>query len=1560
MTEAQPPDAPGAKAAPALGTRSIAIETNTGIVNTGDQVTINLLASPLRLEEAYLSPHALWRGLNLGEQLERFTGRGWLTDEIEDFIEAEAGGWFLIQGEAGVGKTAFASVLARREGIPHHFCSLPSGAEPVRALRSIAAQLVEQEDLQKIEAPSGLPEETDTPEWFDRILSVAVQQRRERGDQRPVLLVIDALEKAESIAGMPFGLPRRLPDGVYLIATRRIGADALPLEGPVHVADLRAQLPANLADMTERVEKSAENPAIASRLAEANRSKAWFVETLLERCAGVWIYLHYVEAEIELGLREPEDLERLPPGLWAYYAETLAALREADPSRWDQEARALLVAIGVAIEPVSLPLAARFAAIEPSASQRRLLEGAWRPFLSVSAEGEEYRYAPLHATFREFARGEFGGKEEPRVDQGLVAELAETARQCERRIPELILDSWGGMDAGLPGLPTTAPRELAEPDAYGWRNLCEHLLRARRGDLLHRLLAMTEEDRSLWFAAHESAGDLEGYWRDLEAGWREIEASNDRAAANGAGGTEHWLEARYTLVAATIRTLAVKLPPSLLAWLVRAGVWPMRQALAYARRIAHPAYRYGVLQELACVEAGIPTFADRRKAFDDEIDFFDPRPTPGPDINPFSNLVGAKLAPGSEVRAELLAVAREISDPAFQLSVWASIAPILDSEELEEFALASLEVEETFVLPRLVAELAEWMEADQAERLVPAMLDAIAARGEGEDGVRLMMCACLVGRVGAQQSRGLAAEALELALDREDQDSALMALTEVVPYLPEEDQRALAAALKEREAPSVAEGYLILALAKELAVAERAGLLAPLLRIADESRVIVIANLAALLPPDELEPVLRLAGEVDGFERGVILGGIPWIPGYPYTAMGDLLGLALIAPQRFVFPSAPGIAERMPEELIGRALELALDIDSAPEMMRALEPLLKRIAPNDRRRLVEATLDDVSRVVSELSPQEVFEEETSSDLSQIVAPLIPYVGAERIPELLRLCSHLEAGSGWMLAAKICRHAGGAHHEAFGAVAVEGLRRAEAFGELHLFSCMAPFLTDAQIEAALELPIKDWKRHELVGALAARLSSKQIDVEIEREVTELMKQEDELVRFVDALLPYMSRSNLEHLLAKTLRIGDQRAMVEALVELSPSLSPDSLETLLALARTIEDWDRRATLLAALAREVDPSEALAVCEEVLDACIEGDRLRIPTVYRVGATPPLVTIFELLGEEQVDRVARALQQTIAASRRGHWSDIRSLLVKVAARVGSERLAGLERAIRRPSGNGSRDLLLNLMPWLDADAQAAALHESEGWRPEQRARLLAILPPEQALPHVESCLSGMDRADEGRVCWHLARLLEPDQVDRVVEQALARGNLGTLGPLIDRLSSAQLGAAAQSALGSYRVSPELIEGLLRRLPDNERAKLAAAVFRDGKPGRLAQDQSVAHALPYISAEERPKAIDWLLEHARDHRRKSLEEALAPFLDEHQFESLRYGRWPEEGDGPPTPQTRDRPLFFADLRAGLLYGGRSEVMKRLAQTAAIPSRVEADYPDRLASAMIEIQRCWP
>jgi hypothetical protein len=247
-----------------------------------------------------------------GDRVSRFRGRAELIGRIDAFIDRcvaqRRGGFLLVEAEAGMGKSAFATYLAFSRGWPAHFTRLADGRSPRAARRNLAAQLIAAWKLEDA-APGGvLPDGSDSSAWLAGRLSEAATRRDQEAPGSAVVLILDGLDEAPPsvVAGeLPLGLPLGLPPGVVIIATARPGTIRIP-SGVRVVERIDAESVGNRQDLFEYLTGiSTSDPEIAFAIAAAELSAKTFCRALLEHAAGVWASALAVLDEVRDEARVP-------------------------------------------------------------------------------------------------------------------------------------------------------------------------------------------------------------------------------------------------------------------------------------------------------------------------------------------------------------------------------------------------------------------------------------------------------------------------------------------------------------------------------------------------------------------------------------------------------------------------------------------------------------------------------------------------------------------------------------------------------------------------------------------------------------------------------------------------------------------------------------------------------------------------------------------------------------------------------------------------------------------------------------------------------------------------------------------------------------------------------------------------------------------------------------------------------------------------------------------------------------------------------------------------------
>ncbi|MCB0082764.1 MAG: hypothetical protein KDE47_17615, partial [Caldilineaceae bacterium] len=588
------------------------------------------------LEKIYKEP---WQVFERTSRLP-FTGREWLLDEVDAFLNRHDRGYFILEASAGLGKTAFLAWLAKERGYIHHFCELTPGAEGVGdGLKNLAAQLALAYELE----PEGilLVDVASHPSYLSDLLKRAADKRNRN---EKIIVVIDALDESDAVRHQNvMGLPSTLPEGIYFIVSQRPTTTTLKVDDPTTTARQYFRFSAddddNQADMRRFLEYASELPEVVRALQESEQqyTSEQFITTLMQKCRGVWIYLYFVVQEIVQGMRSPLDLAALPDGMTQYYAHYWQRWRNTDEQEWDEVYLPLLTTLAASQEALSCQRLIEWSGSTiTERNLRRLLEREWRPFLAIAKQGNQSRYRFYHATLQEFFEGQLAQENLSLDEIEFLEELSDETQKRHNYLVERYLQAWGGMESNLQGLKDAQLRDL--DDRYGLRHLAYHLEASGRIHDLHRLLRVewrrsktagarlrkgsknrqtNEQDQAgpdegyqnAWFTVQEEIGQTDAYLADVTRAWRLAEESvfdrsgTESTEITGAAEEEWWnecvsLQCRYALIQASLNTHANNIRPGLFVELIKQKIWLPEQGLCYARQVTAPNQRVEMLVAL--------------------------------------------------------------------------------------------------------------------------------------------------------------------------------------------------------------------------------------------------------------------------------------------------------------------------------------------------------------------------------------------------------------------------------------------------------------------------------------------------------------------------------------------------------------------------------------------------------------------------------------------------------------------------------------------------------------------------------------------------------------------------------------------------------------------------------------------------------------------------------------------------------------------------------------------------------------------------------------------------
>ncbi|HEV7669204.1 MAG TPA: CHAT domain-containing protein [Thermoanaerobaculia bacterium] len=351
----------------------------------------------------------------LSEEADGFVGRTWVLSEIDRFLSETPHGVFLLQGEPGIGKSSVMAELVRRHGWVHHFNIRAQGLQSAADfLANVCAQLIAAYRLNWTSLP---PEATTNGHFF---LEVLDKVSAGLGPGEKATLVVDALDEAVRDPSAPDAnllfLPRRLPPGIHLILSSRPGGSPLLLDFEPRTFEIRQNDRDNLHDIRELLSRRL-SPGLLAWAGEQRLEAVDFIEKMVERSQGNFMYLRHVLPEIEAGTYQDLHFDQLPKGLARYYEDHWRRIKARDEEAWFAWKLPVLEALTVVQEPISLRLVARFAGVEDTRRVQAVLD-QWREFLyQTETEDPESgkrqkRYRLYHASFQEFIAAKDEVKEE--------------------------------------------------------------------------------------------------------------------------------------------------------------------------------------------------------------------------------------------------------------------------------------------------------------------------------------------------------------------------------------------------------------------------------------------------------------------------------------------------------------------------------------------------------------------------------------------------------------------------------------------------------------------------------------------------------------------------------------------------------------------------------------------------------------------------------------------------------------------------------------------------------------------------------------------------------------------------------------------------------------------------------------------------------------------------------------------------------------------------------------------------------------------------------------------
>jgi hypothetical protein len=363
-----------------------------------------------------------------------FVGREFVFDAIEELFQQQRKGYFIIEGDPGMGKSSILAEFVRRNDCIVYFNQRNEGITSTEQfLRSVCIQLIEGYGLSH--SKDIQPENTRNSNFLSQLLN-EVSGTLKSGER--LVIAVDALDEvdlsSQSAGANVLYMPGVLPDGVYFIVTKRpLPPDQLPLQ----VKDKRLfdlmQYPARNQEDVEayiRQRLTSVGATHVSPLQEWVKSRGAdeeeFVSTLVEKSEGNFMYLRYVLDDIEKGAYPDLEIRDLPSDLQDYYYKHW--------ERMGMNAKPLFkikIVYILSESPVPIPFEEIVAILEADGEEERGLAvkvqavlDEWMQFLREEEKYEQSFYSVYHSSFRDFLGNERTVKRAGITLQGIIEMMA--------------------------------------------------------------------------------------------------------------------------------------------------------------------------------------------------------------------------------------------------------------------------------------------------------------------------------------------------------------------------------------------------------------------------------------------------------------------------------------------------------------------------------------------------------------------------------------------------------------------------------------------------------------------------------------------------------------------------------------------------------------------------------------------------------------------------------------------------------------------------------------------------------------------------------------------------------------------------------------------------------------------------------------------------------------------------------------------------------------------------------------------------------------------------------
>jgi tetratricopeptide (TPR) repeat protein len=375
---------------------------------------LNALLRFLRGDESGLHPPAMpsvtgLSPIDVAPEIARliadFTGRKWVTEEIDRWMTKDSRRTMILVAEPGVGKSAMAAWLSqsRKDVVGIHLCTHANTRtlDPHEFVANLVSQLHARLPgyAERVEEKNPLVRRPAAADDF-RELIVQVTRALPVPDH-PYLIIVDSLDEAlsqegETVLDVIIQQASDLPAWLRILATTRPEEPILNRVRQLNVYELMAERSENRTDVREYIEHRLGSATVESRLKDKRDAIARQLESLSQ---GNFLYARTALDALEDGSMTIDDLHQLAPGMMVFFLECFRRRFPAQDVFEDKYAPLLRVLVA-ARGPLPFQILHAVAGCEMEAARRRLHK--LRSYLRVFGRGESATYAIYHRSMKDW------------------------------------------------------------------------------------------------------------------------------------------------------------------------------------------------------------------------------------------------------------------------------------------------------------------------------------------------------------------------------------------------------------------------------------------------------------------------------------------------------------------------------------------------------------------------------------------------------------------------------------------------------------------------------------------------------------------------------------------------------------------------------------------------------------------------------------------------------------------------------------------------------------------------------------------------------------------------------------------------------------------------------------------------------------------------------------------------------------------------------------------------------------------------------------------------------